>query len=280
MKRLLVASLLATACAHLGDSVQGPQGKLHVDDGGSGRGVPVLFVHGNGANLNQWRYQLDHVRKDRRAVALDLRGMGESDVARNSDYSIAAMTDDIQAVVDALRLSRFVIVGHSYGGAVVAAYAAKHPNRVAGVVYADSAGNVTTPADAASRFLSAIRKDKDAVVNGWFAPILANASDAVKSEVLTSVHNTNTDAFASALDGLRSVDTAVNVEAYHGPKIAIAAAPLERPTSLHKLVLSLRVVKMEGVSHWLMLDKPDEFNRILDGFLAEVDSGERASRPQ
>src|SRR5258708_36324890 len=102
--------------------VNGPRGQLHVDDGGSGSGVPVLFVHGNSGNLNQWRAQLDHVRQSRRAVAFDLRGMGMSDVPRHRGYSINAMVDDVQALTDTLHLRRFVIVGHSYGGSLGAAY--------------------------------------------------------------------------------------------------------------------------------------------------------------
>jgi pimeloyl-ACP methyl ester carboxylesterase len=268
----MTLALLFASCAHVTHSgfIDGPQGKLRVDDGGSGRALPVLFVHGNGANHNQWRYQLEHVRKTRRAVAFDLRGMGESALARNGDYSIAAMADDVEAVADALHLRRFVIVGHSYGGAVVAAYAAKHPERVAGVLFADAGGNVKMSDDAAAKFLAVLRANKDQFVEQWFAPILANASESVKAEVLASVHNTAVEPFAAALNDMRSFDAVHTVEAYHGPRLAVAAAPIESPASLHVQVPSLRVVKMQGVSHWLMLDKPDEFNAILDGFLAEV----------
>jgi pimeloyl-ACP methyl ester carboxylesterase len=159
----------------------------------------------------------------------------------------------------------------------VAAYIAKHPERVAGVVFADAAGNVKITDEAASSFFAALRANQDKVVRQWFGPILANASDAVKEEVFASVAKTPVDALASALNGLRSFDSVRAVETYHGPKIAIAAAANENPTSLHMQLPSLRVVKMEGVSHWLMLDKPDEFNRILDDFLR---AGERPSRPQ
>src|ERR1700747_126568 len=128
------AMMLLASCAHTYPMfVSGPQGRLHVDDGGRGDALPVLFVHGNGANLTQWRAQLDHLRPSRRAVAFDLRGMGQSDLPANGDYSVAAMADDVEAVADALHLKRFVIVGHLYGAHVAAEYAAKHPERVAGV---------------------------------------------------------------------------------------------------------------------------------------------------
>ncbi|HSP16145.1 MAG TPA: alpha/beta hydrolase [Thermoanaerobaculia bacterium] len=271
-----LAFFLFVSCAHGSSApfIDGPQGKLRVDDGGSGRGVPVLFVHGNGANRTQWRYQLAHVRSSRRAVAFDLRGMGESEPARNGDYSVPAMVSDVQAVADALHLKRFVIVGHSYGGAVVAAYAAAHPERLAGVVFADSAGNIKITDDVADAFLKALRADKSKFVRSWFAPILTNASEAVQAEVFASEDKTPADVLAGALMGLRSVDTVASVNAYQGPKVAIAAAPIAGPSSLHRQVPGLRTVEMQGVSHWLMLDKPDEFNKILDSFLAEIDASQ------
>jgi pimeloyl-ACP methyl ester carboxylesterase len=254
--------------------VKGPQGRLHVDDGGSGAAVPVLFVHGNGANLTQWRAQLDHLRPTRRAVAFDLRGMGLSDPAANGDYSPVAMVDDVEAVAQALGLRRFVIVGHSFGGTVVAAYAAKHPERVAGLVLADASGNVKVDKATADKFLSALRADKDTVVRQWFAPILKPSSQAVRDAVYASVHNTPVGAFAGALASATTIDVGPLLDAYHGPRVAIVAADIESPMSLHVQFPQVPVKKMTGVGHWLMMDKPDEFNRLLDEFLVTAAQSE------
>jgi pimeloyl-ACP methyl ester carboxylesterase len=273
-KLLAVVSLLAVSCAHVHPSdsfIAGPAGSLHVSDGGRGAALPIVFVHGNGANLTQWQAQLDHFRTSRRAVALDLRGMGQSAIPANGDYSVLAMAEDVAAVVDALRLARFVIVGHSYGGAVVAAYAAAHPDRVAGVVFADSAGNVTMAKEAGEKFVAALRKNKDAVVKSWFAPILLNASDSVRDAVLASVHATPVDAFAGALTGLAAHDVGADVNAYKGPRLAIVSADLAKsPSSFHSQFPEVPSRSLDGVSHWLMMDKPDELNRIVDEFLATV----------
>ena len=273
IRRLLAIVMFASGCAHMtthDQIIEGPQGRLHVEDGGSGSAIPVLLVHGNGANLTQWRAQLDHLRKTRRAVALDLRGMGQSEPPRNHDYSVPAMSDDVQAVADALGLKRFVIVGHSFGGSVVAGYAAKHPERVAGVVFADAAGNVKIAPDVAEKFMTALRANKDAVAAQWFAPILVNASDGVKNAVLTSVHNTPVEAFTGALDSVLSFDVKQALDAYRGPRIAIAAGPIQNAASLNVQFPEIPVKKMEGVSHWLMMDKPEEFNRLLDEFLGTL----------
>jgi pimeloyl-ACP methyl ester carboxylesterase len=250
--------------------VAGPAGKLHIDDGGTGNALPVLFVHGNGANLSQWRAQLDHLRPTRRTVAFDLRGMGQSDPAANGDYSVKAMAGDVAVVAEALHLNRFVIVGHSYGGAVVAQYVATHPDRVAGVVYADAAGNVKITNDQAEKFLAALRKDKERVVRQWFAPILKGSPPEVQQAVFQSEDKTPADVIATALDGLRAIDMRALLEAYHGPRLAIAAADIESPSSLHVQFPDVPVRKISGTGHWLMMDKPDEFNRILDEFLAGI----------
>jgi pimeloyl-ACP methyl ester carboxylesterase len=262
------------ACVHLTGPafIQGPQGRLYVDDGGRGSGVPVLFVHGNGASSHQWRAQLDHLRASRRAIAFDLRGMGKSDPPRNGDYSVEAMADDVDAVATRLGLRRFVLVGHSYGGAVVASYAARHPERVAGVVFADAGGNVKMSDEAAARFLQALRKDKDGVVRQWFAPILKPSRDEVREEVLASVHATPVDAFAGALSGLRGVDMGRLLASYPGPRIAIAAADVEGPSSLHVQFPDVPVKKISGAGHWLMLDQPQAFNQALDEFLHSLDA--------
>lgn len=278
MKRLLPILVLA-ACAHVTGTrmIDGPQGKLYVDDGGSGRGVPVLFVHGNGADLTQWRAQLDHLRKSRRAVALDLHGYGKSEGSPSGDFSLDSMVRDILAVADATGLRRFVIVGHSYGGTVVAAFAAKHPDRLAGVVFADAAGNVQVPPKEAADFLAALRANKDPFVRQWFAPVLVNASVEVKNAVFRSVDATSANVMAAALQSILEFDMLEAVAAYPGPKLAIAASAIEQPVSLHVQVPSVPTKKMAGTSHWLMMDKPEEFNQILDEFLASV---ERDSNPR
>jgi pimeloyl-ACP methyl ester carboxylesterase len=251
MKRLL-ALLLFASCAHT-------------------QRTPVVFVHGNGANRNQWRAQVDHVSKTRPAVAFDLLGMGESAPAPDGDYSVEAMARDLGSKIDRAGFKRVILVGHSYGGAVVAQYAATHPGRVAGAIYADSAGNVKTTDEAAERFLNAVRRNKDGVAAQWFAPILKPSSEAVRQEVLASVHNTPVEAFTGAFAGLRKIDMAALLRAYPGPKLAIAASDIESPGSLHVQFPELPVKKMSGVGHWLMLDDPARFNQLLDEALDAID---------
>ena len=110
----------------LREQIQGPAGALYVDDGGSagssGR-LPVLFVHSFAGSTAHWLRQLAHLRLTRRAVALDLRGHGQSEAPADGDFSISSLADDVFSVADALGMERFVRVGHSLGGTVASACA-------------------------------------------------------------------------------------------------------------------------------------------------------------
>lgn len=274
MKRLTFIATLAivfAACAHapVSGPVTTPNGAVFVDDGGSG-GLPVLFIHGNGADSTQWAAQLEHLRKTRRAVALDLPGMGNSAPAANGDYSPKANAAAVDAAVTSIGLKRFVLVGHSYGGAVAATYAAAHPEKVAAVIYADSAASVPAMSPQMQKFVDALRADRMKVTRIWFAPMLKPSSQAVQDRVFATVEKSKVDAFAGALERLAGYDAKSVVNAYPGPKFVIYAADIESPAAFRPQFPDLPAEKITGAGHWLMLDKPDEFNAALDKFLGDV----------
>jgi pimeloyl-ACP methyl ester carboxylesterase len=266
---LLSLLLLGSGCAHQPAArlVPTPAGSLFVDDGGRGA-IPVVFIHGNGGSGAQWRAQLSHLRATHRAIAIDLPGMGQSPAPANGDYSLDSMVAAIDATTRKLGLQRFVLIGHSYAGAIVATYAAQHPERVAGVVYVDAAGaGLTLTAEQKSQLLAALRANKMGVVGPWFAPMLKPSTPAVQEEVMNSVKNTSVEAFSSALFSLEGYDGQRVVNAYHGPRLAVAATDIESPNSFHKLFPDVPSVAVSGAGHWIMLDKPAELNAALDTFL-------------
>ncbi len=241
---------------------------LSVDDGGQG-GLPVLFVHGNGGNKTQWSAQLSHLRATRRAVAFDLRGMGQSAPASGGDYSVEAFASDVAAVADALKLSRFVLVGHSYGGPVACAYAGRHPDRLAGLVFADSAGDLmATPVDQ----VGALKRGLDPTsyvrfTDAWFDSILVHATDTTRAAVMASLHATPREVFTGATLGLYAFPLKASLAHYSGPRFAIASYLADNPVAIQRSIAGIPVRVVEGASHWLMMDKPTEFNRYLDEFL-------------
>ncbi len=248
--------------------IQGRQGRLRVDDGGRG-GLPVLFVHGNGGNRTQWAAQLEHLRASRRAASFDLRGMGESEPAANADYSVEGFAEDAAALAGALGLERFVLVGHSYGGAVVAAYAGKHPDRLAGLVFADVAGDIRNlpPAQAEALRRGLLPENYEDFTRRWFEGILVKGTDATKTAVFRSLRTTRPEVFIAATNGLYTFDPAAALAAYCGPRLHIASYVADNSIAIHRGFKDMSVRVIPDASHWLMMDRPEEFNRILDDFL-------------
>ncbi|MGH2522251.1 MAG: alpha/beta fold hydrolase, partial [Anaerolineales bacterium] len=102
----------------------------------------MVFIHGFGGNARQWKYQLQKFSDDSRVIALDLRGHGLSDKPPTR-YTMPELLGDIEAalrVLDVLPSRKFVLLGHSFGGAIVAEYAAAHPEQVEKLVLLATAG--------------------------------------------------------------------------------------------------------------------------------------------
>jgi len=111
----------------------------------TGRGAPVVFVHGFGASLYSWRKTLPPVlAAGYRVIAFDNRGFGFSDrpaaQAGTGLYTNAAYARLVVALLDSLHLPSAVLVGHSMGGAIAAEVALRYPDRVRGLVLIDAAG--------------------------------------------------------------------------------------------------------------------------------------------
>ena len=100
----------------------------------------IVFIHGFGGQAIQWKHQLRKFGNANRVIALDLRGHGQSDKP-HGDYTMSQIQSDLTSALEALGISdKFILVGHSFGGAVVTEYAHAHPERVARLVLIASSG--------------------------------------------------------------------------------------------------------------------------------------------
>jgi pimeloyl-ACP methyl ester carboxylesterase len=106
----------------------------------AGHGAPVVFLHGLGASMYAWRKNLAAVASAGfRVIAFDNRGFGLSDKPP-APYGNAAYAHLAIALMDSLRVTDAVLVGHSMGGAIAAEVAIEYPPRVRGLVLVGSAG--------------------------------------------------------------------------------------------------------------------------------------------
>jgi pimeloyl-ACP methyl ester carboxylesterase len=110
--------------------------RFHYREYGDGSAPPIVLLHGVASNAKIWITVAPRLAERFHVLALDQRGHGESDKP-DSGYDFATVAADLGAFIDALKLKRSMVAGHSWGGNVALEYAAGHPDALAGLALVD-----------------------------------------------------------------------------------------------------------------------------------------------
>lgn len=232
-----------------------------------GSGAPALvFVHGWSCDRTYWSGQLDHFARSYRVVAIDLAGHGKSGTGRE-DWTMPAFGDDVVAVVEQLALGPIVLIGHSMGGDVIVDAANRLPGQAVGIVWVDvytSLGKPRSPEEIEA-FIVPFREDFAGTARGFFRQMFgpdapARLVDRVVDDVAAAPPEVALGAMAHAIgNGKRIVACVKDLTA---PVVAIN--PDRRPTDVKGLARhGIATVVMPGVGHFLMMEDPETFNRLL-----------------
>ena len=201
-----------------------------------GRGTPALvFVHGWSCDRSYWSGQVAHFAEQHQVVTIDLAGHGESGDGRR-EWTMPAFGGDVVAVIEQLELREVVLIGHSMGGDVIVEVALALPELIAGIVWVDTystLGEPSTPEEL-ERFVQPFRED--------FVP---EAQSFVRRMFVTG---SNPDLVARV----------------------VAVNPDYRPNDVEALARhGVEAVLMPGVGHFLMMEDPGTFNRLLGEAIEE-----------
>jgi len=104
----------------------------------------VLLIHGLGASIRDWEYQIPALKTDYKVLMLDLRGHGKSDKP-NIPYDISLFSEDVVSLIRELILGPLHVVGHSMGGMIAFQLALDHPSLVKTLTIINSAPQVAFP---------------------------------------------------------------------------------------------------------------------------------------
>ncbi len=193
---------------------------------------------------------------------------GASSAAAGAGYALADFANDIGAVADNLGLQRVVLVGHSLGGAAALVFAAGHPNRVAGLVLVGTPG-ASTP-EQSGPIIASLKSNKyPQVVTDYVKQLTTGAKPEVASTVNDGFAKISRERTIAMIEGVFAYDPISALRTCQGPILSItSASEPDTPTALHNLSKTVRHSIMPGTSHWMQMDKPAEFNTLLDEFLA------------
>ncbi|WP_458204909.1 alpha/beta fold hydrolase [Haladaptatus sp. NG-SE-30] len=103
-----------------------------------GDGPPLVFVHASILDHSMWNQQVDALSEHYTTIVYDLRGHGRTGGSTESEYSMNLYAEDLHALITALELDRPILCGLSMGGTVALTYAARFPDRIAGLILAET----------------------------------------------------------------------------------------------------------------------------------------------
>ncbi|MEM8981707.1 MAG: alpha/beta hydrolase [Pseudomonadota bacterium] len=240
---------------------------IYYDDQGDGDQTLVL-VHGWNCDRSYWQLQRDFLAERFRVVTLDLAGHGESGEDRTA-WSIDAFAEDVASVVVGLDLDRVTLVGHSMGGNVVVAAAAKLGDRLERIVAVDTLRqpDKTLPPAVVSATLDNLDADYAGTVTSIVGSMFVESSaPAVRDFVIRDMAASPPAVGRGALLALGAHNPMPQLAALKVPMIVINSD--YQPTDvdlLSRTVTDMRYVEMAGVGHFVMLEDPVAFtNHLLD----------------
>lgn len=218
----------------------------------------IVFVHGFGGRAVQWEKQLRFFSDENRVIAIDLRGHGYSS-APDSSYSMDEVQADLDAALAKLNVSdKFVLVGHSFGGALAATYAERQPQRVEKLILIATAGEFVLNGWARLAFklpVSALNLIRPLIGRSLFAP----------PHVLKSFHNNNMAPF-NGWSLFRNITVPTLVITGDRDKV-FAQAVFEE---VARKIPNAQHVTVPASAHMVILERAEAVNRAIQRFLIET----------
>jgi len=245
-----------------------------------GSGQPALvFIHCWACDRSFWREQLDTFAADHTVVAIDLPGHGASGRDRE-EWTLEAYADDVVRVVDDLDLDRVVLVGHSMGGPISLLAAARLGEGAEGVVCVDALHDAeyTWPEEEVQAWIAGMEEDYEGTMRAGVAALVPGDS-ALATWIAERGLLADREALLALIPEDQAFDLAGALAAADVPVRCINAAPygpFSIPTAIetNRSYADFDASIMDGVGHYLHLERPVEFNRRLRETLQEMVVGD------
>jgi pimeloyl-ACP methyl ester carboxylesterase len=267
MRRFMIFALAlvfaSTASAATVDGL-----KIHSSSAGSGS-TTLVFVHGWTCDSTSWAAQVPALAKKYRVLTLDLPGHGQSGSPKDGKFSMDLFARAVEAVRAEAGTDKIVLVGHSMGAPVIRQYARLFPQHVAALVAVDGPLDMRQfPAEFKPPPLAGPEglKAREGMIRGMFTPQTPpDVQQKVLAMMLKAPEATAIGAMGSMADpSLRKADVTPM------PALAVWAGTnpqLPNVDEARKTLPKFEQTQVAGTGHFLMMEKPEEFNRLLIAFV-------------
>jgi pimeloyl-ACP methyl ester carboxylesterase len=270
--------------------------RLRYVDMGTGEGPPVVFVHGLSGNWQNWIENIPRVARERRVLALDLPGFGQSEKPADK-VSMSAYGRTVEAFADALGLGEVVLVGNSMGGFVSAETAIQFPGRVERLVLVSAVGitmstlrrepvmawgRVAMIAGARSAAEKRMAIVRPRLRHAVYSTIMRHPTRIAPEMLWELSEGAGRSIFRHALEAMLDYDFRDRLGEIRAPTLIVwgeedMLVPVKDADEFERQIPNARKVVLEDTGHVAMLERPPTFNKLLLEFVDEPRGEQSAS---
>ncbi len=244
-----------------------------------GSGPAIVFIHGLGATSNVWYAQRRILSRYFRVVVYDRSGCGLS--APAGHYSIDGWADELAELLDHVRISTAVVVGHSLGSMVAQRFTAKYGSRVRALVLAG--GEAELPAEGRAILTQRAQliesQGLTPAVDPWLDGVLSastrEATPALAGLLRAMFLAYDAASYAQQCISLRDGDVSGDHSRIDCPTMLLVGdqdpvTPLDWQRSIAAGIADSRIRIIPDTAHMTMLESPSAFNTAVLEFLAAL----------
>jgi pimeloyl-ACP methyl ester carboxylesterase len=248
------------------------QNKIHYYDVGNRKSKnAIVFVHGWTCSADFWEKSYGAF-PEYRVIAVDLPGHGQSDKPR-ADYSMEYFAKSIEAVMKEAGVKKVLLVGHSMGTPVIRQFYRLYPEKTLGLVIVDGALRPFAPKAVMEQFIAPMRTNyKETAVKMIDGMLMPVRDAALKQQIRDAMLATPDYVAISAMDAMAD-DKIWTADKINVPVLAIMAeSPAWKPDTAEfyrTIAPNLDFRMWQGVSHFLMMERPQVFNQSLRFFITK-----------
>jgi pimeloyl-ACP methyl ester carboxylesterase len=247
--------------------------KVHYTNYGKGD-TALFFVHGWSCDETVWAEQAPALAEKIRVITIDLPGHGQSEKPQTIEYNKDLYVRAIDSVMSDANVKSVILVGHSNGTPFVRHYYRKFPGKVKALAVVEGPLRPFFDRDTMEKFVVPLRGDNypeaaGRVIAGMTKPIKdAALRDKIKALMLKTPQHVVVSEFEATADEDLWKEDKIDVPVL----MILAKQPVWSPEYeqwVRKLIPKLDYQMWENVSHFLMMEKPREFNAALLKFLEQ-----------
>lgn len=248
--------------------------KLYIEDIHPEGSKTIVFLHGWPLSHKQFEYQFNELPSmGYRCIGIDWRGFGKSDKPM-SGYTFDRLADDIRAVVEALHLDHFTLVGHSTGGAIAIRYMSRHNGfGVSSLVLVDAAAPTGFTTETAAKFLTLASNDRPKmmreVMDSFFFQYISSSFAEWFLQLGYEAAGWST---AAIIRTLRDEQLYADLPKILVPTLIVHGVhdkviPFAQAQELNKSIRNSQIVPFHYSGHGAFWEERDKFNQVVRQFI-------------